>query len=95
VIGTESLANPNRQLAFNFEELYIASMVHEDITVDKCLFEYLKIGVSKQSRSHLLDPRDQLILIPLFWLQHASKVCSLKMTSSALNFLGGTFDRTM
>jgi hypothetical protein len=64
----EPLANPNWQLAFNFEELHIASMIHEDITVDKCLFEYLKIGASKQSRSHLLDLRDQLVLIPLFYL---------------------------
>ena|SRR5277367_1376910 len=64
----EPLANPNRQLAFIFEELHIASMIHEDITVDKCRFEFLKIIASKQFRSHFFDPREQLVLIPLSYL---------------------------
>jgi len=43
-------------------------MVHEDFLVDKCGFEFLKIAILEQSRLLLLDPPEQVVFIPLFYL---------------------------
>jgi len=64
----ETLANPNRQLAFIFEEPHIASMIHEVVLVDKCGFEFLKIVIFEQSPSLFVDPLEQVVFIPLFYL---------------------------